>query len=140
MRSWIFNFSIATISQRNELDHTFDHLRRWTTWKQCLQEHPKAPISDSKAPKSLVNQAKNRLFSVWEHDVAGSNPVIPTKKEKIALAVVFSFFAWCVNSVLFCRAKAGSHTVGITKRSEVTLSFRPFLVLYVQKISLFRKN
>ena len=78
MRSWIFNFSIATISQRNELDHTFDHLRRWTTWKQCLQEHPKAPILDSKAPKSLVNQAKNRLFSVWEHDVAGSNPVIPT--------------------------------------------------------------
>jgi hypothetical protein len=46
------------------------------------------------------------------------------KKEKIALAVVFSFFAWYVNSVLFCRAKAGSHTVGITKRSEVTLSFR----------------
>ena len=28
---------------------------------------------------------------LWEHDVAGSNPVIPTKKEKIALAVVFSF-------------------------------------------------
>ena len=79
MRSWIFDFSITTISQRNELDHTFDHLRLRTVWKQCLQEHPKAPISDSKAPKSLVNQAKNRLFSVWEHDVAGSNPVIPTK-------------------------------------------------------------
>ena len=78
MRSWIFDFSITTISQRNELDHTFDHLRLRTVWKQCLQEHPKAPISDSKAPKSLVNQAKNRLFSVWEHDVAGSNPVIPT--------------------------------------------------------------
>ena len=78
MRSRIFDFSIATISRRNELDHTFDHLRLRTTWKQCLQEHPKAPISDSKAPKSLVNQAKNRLFSVWEHDVAGSNPVIPT--------------------------------------------------------------
>ena len=79
MRSWIFNFSIATISQRNELDHTFDHLRRWTTWKQCLQEHPKAPILDSKAPKSLVNQAKNRLFSVWEQDAAGSSPVTSTK-------------------------------------------------------------
>ena len=80
MKSWIFDFSITTISQRNELDHTFDHLRLRTVWKQCLQEHPKAPISDSKAPKSLVNQAKNRLFIVWEHDVAGSNPVIPTKK------------------------------------------------------------
>ena len=28
---------------------------------------------------------------LWEHDVAGSNPVIPTKKEKITPAVVFSF-------------------------------------------------
>ena len=30
---------------------------------------------------------------LWEQDVAGSNPVIPTKKEKITLVVVFSFFA-----------------------------------------------
>ena len=78
MRSWIFDFLTAFWSHRKGLDHTFDHLRLRTVWKQCLQEHPKAPISDSKAPKSLVNQAKNQLFSVWEHDVAGSNPVIPT--------------------------------------------------------------
>ena len=36
-----------------------------------------------------VAQLVARLL--WEQDVAGSNPVIPTKKEKIALAVVFSF-------------------------------------------------
>ena len=77
LRSRILDFLTAFWSHRKELDHTFDHLRLRTTWKQCLQEHPKAPISDSKVPKSLVNQAKNRLFSVWEHDVAGSNPVIP---------------------------------------------------------------
>ena len=93
MRSWIFDFSITTFSQRNELDHTFDHLRLRTTWKQCLQEHPKAPFSDSKAPKSLVNQAKNQLFSVWEHDVAGSNPVIPTKK---ALSLVSQSLFFCL--------------------------------------------
>ena len=46
LRGRIFDFPIATISQRNELDHTFDHLRIRTMWKQCLQEHPKAPFSD----------------------------------------------------------------------------------------------
>ena len=104
MRSWIFDFSIATISQRNELDHTFDHLRLRTVWKQCLQEHPKAPILDSKVPKSLVNQAKNRLFSVWEHDVAGSNSVIPTKNQpKTSFLDLFSviFYQFCTKVAFF---------------------------------------
>ena len=79
MRSWILDFLIASISHRNGLDHSFDHLRLRTTWKQCPQEHPKAPFSDTKAPKSLVNQGKNRLRFLWGQDVAGSNPVIPTK-------------------------------------------------------------
>ena len=79
LRSRIFDFLIASISHRNGLDHSFDHLQLRTTWKQCLQEHPKASFLDSKAPKSLVNQAKNRYRFVWDHDVAGSNPVIPTK-------------------------------------------------------------
>ena len=78
MRSRIFDFLIASISHRNGLDHTFDHLQTWTTWKQCDGEHRKASFSDTKAPKSLVNQAKNRCRFLWEHDVAGSNPVIPT--------------------------------------------------------------
>ena len=47
---------------------------------------------------------------LWEQDVAGSNPVIPTKKEEIALAVIFSFLLWYVDSKLFCVANAGSHT------------------------------
>ena len=46
MWSRIFDFLIASISHRNGLDHSFDHLRLWTTWKQCEREHPKAPISD----------------------------------------------------------------------------------------------
>ena len=33
-------------SQNIAFDHTFDHLQSWTTWKQCSQEHPKAPFSD----------------------------------------------------------------------------------------------
>ena len=72
MRSRIFDFLIASSSLRNGLDHSFDHLRLRTTWKQCLQEHPKASFLDSKAPKSLVNQGKNRLRFLWDQDVAGS--------------------------------------------------------------------
>ena len=48
-------------------------------WKQCLREHRKAPFSDSKAPKSLVNQGKNRLRFLWDHQAAGLSPVAPTK-------------------------------------------------------------
>ena len=78
LRSRIFDFLIASISHRDGLDHSFDHLRLWTTWKQCPQEHSKALFSDTKAPKSLVNQAKNRYIFLWDVDAAGSNPVTPT--------------------------------------------------------------
>ena len=61
-------------------DHTFDHLRLWTTRIQCREEHTKAVNPDAKAPKIPPNHAKNQKFSVWEQDVAGSNPVIPTFK------------------------------------------------------------
>ena len=60
------------------VDHSFDHLRLWTTWKQCEREYPKASFLDSKSPKSLVNQGKNRYRFVWELVQAGSTPVIPT--------------------------------------------------------------
>ena len=70
--------SAAVICGCFVLDHSFDHLRIWTTWKQCDGEHPKASLSDTKAPKKRKNHAKNRCRFVWEQDVAGSNPVIPT--------------------------------------------------------------
>ena len=100
MRSRILDFLIASISHRNGLDHSFDHLRLRTTWKQCPQEHPKAPFSDTKAPKSLVNQGKNRCRFVWDQDVAGSNPVIPTKiadlsarkpQSRVTLRLLFNY-------------------------------------------------
>ena len=71
--------SAAVICGWFVLDHSFDHLRLWTTWKQCDGEHPKASFSDTKAPKSLVNQGKNRCRFVWELDAAGSSPVTSTK-------------------------------------------------------------
>ena len=79
MRSRVFDFLIASISHKNGLDHSFDHLRLRTTWKQCEREYPKAPFSDLKARKKRKNHAKNRYRFVWDQDVAGSNPVIPTK-------------------------------------------------------------
>ena len=84
MRSRITDFLIVSISHQNEFDHSFDHLRLRTTWKQCPQEHPKASFSDSKAPKSLVNQGKNRLRFLWDFDAAGSSPVTPTKRPPLS--------------------------------------------------------
>ena len=60
-------------------DHTFDHLRLRTTRILCREEHTKAVNPDAKAPENPPNHAKNQDFSVWDQDVAGSNPVIPTK-------------------------------------------------------------
>ena len=48
LRSRIFDFLIASISHRNGLDHMFDHLLIWTTWKQCEQEYRKASVADMK--------------------------------------------------------------------------------------------
>ena len=79
LRSRIFDFLISSISHRNGLDHSFDHLASGTTWKQCEREHRKASFSDTKAPKSLVNQGKNYHLTLWDVDAAGSNPVTPTK-------------------------------------------------------------
>ena len=79
------------ICGRFVVDHSFDHLQPRTTWKQCEREHPKASFSDTKAPKSHRNQAKNRCRFVWEQDVAGSNPVIPTKTRLLSCGLVFCF-------------------------------------------------
>ena len=61
------------------LDHIFDHLGLWITWKMWTLWHEKARVSDEKARKSTQNEAKNRCFCVWDVDAAGSNPVTPTK-------------------------------------------------------------
>ena len=82
LRSRIFDFLIASISHRNGLDHSFDHLQLWTTWKQCDGEHPKASFSDTKVPKSLVNQAKNRCRFLGVVEAASSSLVTQTKNRE----------------------------------------------------------
>ena len=116
LRSWIFDFLMASSSHRNGLDHSFDHLQSWTTWKQCEREHLKASFLDSKAPKSLVNQEKNRCRFVWDVDAAGSNPVTPTISSVhntselwtldfflllFTFSLIFSFFEQVFCSFLF---------------------------------------
>ena len=73
LRSRIFDFLIAPIFHRNGLDHSFDHLPIRTTWKQCDEEHRKAPFSDTKAPKSPRNQEKNYHLTLRDVEVAGSH-------------------------------------------------------------------
>ena len=60
-------------------DHSFDHLQVRTTWEIWTLRHEKARVSDEKARKSTQNEAKKRCRAVWDQDVAGSNPVIPTQ-------------------------------------------------------------
>ena len=60
-------------------DHNLDHLQHRTTWEIWTLWHEKARFSDKKAPKSTQNEAKDGYCFLWEQDVAGSNPVIPTK-------------------------------------------------------------
>ncbi len=138
LRSRIFDFLISSISHRNELDHSFDHLRIRTMWKQCLQEHPKASFSDTKAPKSLVNQAKNRCRFLWEQDAAGSNPVTRTKDPKSASVGFGSLFfrirtnlnamrasiarcSWTQRNLNFCAAKMQIESCHSDQKSKIHL-------------------
>ena len=118
------------------VDHTFDHLQTWTVWKQCLQEHRKAPISDTKAPKSRKNHLKIKCATLRDVEVASSNLVTSTKKQRGANAPLcfwsrYSNSSWFAKQTqvriphseidkLACQAES----VGITERSGVTL-FRP---------------
>ena len=65
----------------------FDHLRIWTTWKQCSQEHPKAPFLDTKAPKISRNYTKNLCRTLRDAQVVGSDPVASTKTAVSPLVV-----------------------------------------------------
>ena len=90
-------------------DHTFDHLQTWTVWKQCLQEHRKAPISDTKAPKSRKNHLKIKCATLRELEARSSNLRTSTKKQKRVLVALFCFLSvWMMRTPL-CTAEWGSH-------------------------------
>ena len=62
-------------SQNTAFDHTFDHLQTRTTWKQCFEEHTKAPFLDTKAPKITKNHPKNLYRCVRDIETVSSNPM-----------------------------------------------------------------
>ena len=72
------------------LDHTFDHLRIWTMWKQCEQEHIIAPFSDTKALEILKKETKNCSTRIRDQKVVSSSPVASTKNN-----------GWCSHYPLF---------------------------------------
>ena len=50
----------------------FDHLRIWTTWKQCEQEYRKASVADTKDLEMLGKSIKNFLLCLRDQKVVGS--------------------------------------------------------------------
>ena len=82
-------------AQHTAFDHIFDHLQTRTTWKQCSQEHPKAPFLDTKAPKITRNYTKNLCRTLRDTEYASSNilsfklPLMPWNKRSSGL---FTFF------------------------------------------------
>ena len=88
-------------SQNAAFDHIFDHLQTRTTWKQCSQEHPKAPFLDTKAPKITRNYTKNLCICVRDAKVVGSNPVASTKKCRKLLKFPAFFICFSIPLSLF---------------------------------------
>ena len=54
-------------------DHSVDHIREWTRWKQCSQEVTKAWFSERKGVKMRGNDGKNCLELVRDHEARSSN-------------------------------------------------------------------
>jgi len=137
MWSWIFDFLIAFISHRNGLDHSFDHLQLRTTWKQCPQEHPKAPFSDTKAPKSLINQEKIcadlfgtsmpqvRILSLRPKFVLYALKISPFHKIRTDFLFIISNFFFCQKTTVFSKTLS----FGTRHRFRAFFSFI-FLVLF----------
>ena len=73
----VFNFSQPFLTWKRN-DHMFDHLRIWTTWKQCEQEYRKALVADTKDLEMLGKQTKNFLLCLRDQKVVGSSPVAST--------------------------------------------------------------
>ena len=64
---------LVFVESKSGNDHTFDHLRLRTVWKQCVREHPKAPFSDLKAPKSRKNHLKIKCATLRVLETVGSH-------------------------------------------------------------------
>ena len=98
-------------------DHSFDHLQVRTTWELWTLRHEKAWFSDKKAPKSTQKEAKDRYCFLWEQDVAGSNPVIPTissvHNESDEHSILFCLYliVWSRFSALFLLLCRGGRIV-----------------------------
>ena len=63
-------------------DHSVDHIREWTRWKQCSQEVTKAWFSERKGVKMRGNDGKNCLELVRDHEARSSNLRTSTIKQE----------------------------------------------------------
>ena len=70
-------------------------------WKQCFEEHTKAPFLDTKAPKITRNYTKNLCRTLRDAKVVGSNPVASTKKCRKLLKFPAFFIAYFLKNFQF---------------------------------------
>ena len=73
-------------------DHSVDHIREWTMWKQYSQEVTKAWFSERKGVKMRENDGKNCLFGIRDHEARSSNLRTSTKKALKTLSFQGFFF------------------------------------------------
>ena len=78
----------------------FDHLRIWTTWKQCEQEHGIASVADTKDLEMLGKSIKNFLLCLRDQKVVGSSPVASTT-EKVLKQKGFGAFFFCLDTWVY---------------------------------------
>ena len=125
LRSRIFDFLIVSISHRNGLDHTFDHLRLRTKWKQCSQEVTKAWFSERKGVKMRGNDGKNCLFGIRVHEARSSNLRTSTIKARKHHSVLFCFIAvLAVRTPLFACENGVRLAISDTPRARASSEVR----------------
>ena len=81
-------------------DHSVDHIRECTRWKQCSQEVWKGWFSERKGVKMRGNDGKICLFGIRDHEARSSNLRTSTIKQESTTRCFFVYRSVAVRTPL----------------------------------------